>query len=336
MIKYVPSKVFYEKGILEYEQGRNLFDKYKNMGIDLNVIEKHHKIDELRDMPDEKFVEMKKYLILGIRKSLRLIPNNKSADYIVPFTSSGCMAMCTYCYLVCTFFKGSYLRIFVNREEIMESVKRKIKKEGVLKVYELGSNSDMVLENVITGNLKWAIEEFGKLDNAKVTFATKFDMVDDLLNIKHNGNTKIRISVNPEDIIKKVEIGTSSLEGRINAANKMYKSGYQVGINIAPIILVEDWKEKYTNLIKVLYDKLDENLKKELFFELIFMTYGYANDTINKASMPNVYDVFNKEIMKPKGRGKYCYKIDVREEAETYIKSLIKRYFPYAVISYCV
>ena len=202
---FIPEKILYEENILKYDLGKELYQKYKNMHIEMIPIDKHHDVEFIKKAPDEKFVEFKKYLVLGVRKSLRLTPNKLSADFIVPFTSSGCSAMCTYCYLVCNFFKGSYLRIFVNRDEIINSVKRKIKQVEEKKIYEIGSTSDMVLENTITGNLKWAIEQFGQLDNATCTFATKFSMIDDLLDANHNGNTQMRISVNPDYIIKKVE-----------------------------------------------------------------------------------------------------------------------------------
>ena len=64
----------------------------------------------------------------------------------------------------------------------------------------------MVLEDNITGNLKWATEEFGKLQNATATFATKFDVMYDLLKANHNGHTQMCISINPEEIIKKSRI----------------------------------------------------------------------------------------------------------------------------------
>ncbi|WDV45119.1 hypothetical protein PV797_16570 [Clostridiaceae bacterium M8S5] len=226
--------------------------------------------------------------------------------------------------------------MFVNRDEMMQSVKKKIKQVNQLKTYEIGSTSDMVLENTITGNLKWAIEQFGKLENAKCTFATKFSMVDDLLDANHNGNTQMRISVNPDFIIRKIEIGTSSLIDRINAANKMHRAGYKIGVNIAPIILLDNWQSMYKELFLLLANKLDEDLKNNLFFELIFMTFGYANMTINQAALKGVIDVFDKNIMRPKGRGKYCYHVDIREKASEYFKDMIHTYFPKATISYIV
>lgn len=336
MKQFIPKSVYYEEDVLNYETGKKLIEKYKEIDIPMNIIKSHNKIEELRIEPYENFTRLKKNLVLGVRKSIRLVPNKLSSDYIIPFTSSGCTAMCTYCYLVATFFHNSYLRIYVNRERIIEYVKKQIQKEGQHKVYELGSNSDMVLENTITGNLRWAIDEFGKLENATATFATKFSMVDDLLDAKHNGNTQMRISVNPKHIIRKIEIGTSNLESRIDAANKMFRAGYKLGVNLAPIILIDNWKELYVELIQELHDKLDIEMHDKIFFELIFMTYGLANHTINQASMPNVVDVFNKDIMRPKGRGKYCYRDDVRAEAEHIITEAIHNYFPDATISYIV
>lgn len=333
---FVPEKILYEKTILDYEFGRELFNKYKSMNIPIQEIENHHDVSFVKEAPDEEFTAIKKYLVLGVRKTLKLTPNNRSADFIVPFTSSGCSAMCTYCYLVCTFFKGSYLRIFVNRDEMINAVRKKAETLGIEKVYEIGSNSDMVLEDTITGNLRWAIEEMSQIKNVRLTFATKFSMVENILDANHRGKVQMRISVNPQEIIKKVEIGTSNLKDRILAANKMFEAGYTIGINVAPIILVENWEFLYRELFEFMSDNLIDKLKDKVFFELIFLTYGLANEKINKAAMPNVLDVFNRNIMQPKGRGKYCYKQHVHCNAQEYFKSLIDEFFPNASISYIV
>ena len=44
-------------------------------------------------------------------------------------------------------------------------------------------------------------------------------MVDDLLKLNHNKKVIIRMSVNPEEIINKVEFGTSRLKERVEAIN---------------------------------------------------------------------------------------------------------------------
>ncbi|WP_297632300.1 spore photoproduct lyase family protein [uncultured Clostridium sp.] len=336
MNEFIPQKVYYEEVVLEYKQGRELLEKYKEMNIETIEIRAHHKIDELRLLPYKEFIRVKKYLVLGKRKTINLTPNDKSSDYIVPFTSTGCSATCLYCYLVCNFENCSYLRIFVNRDEILNKIKKKIEKEGVHRVYELGCNSDMILENTITGNLKWAIEEFGKLYNATATFATKFHQVDELLNLKHNGNTQMRISVNPEEIIRKVEFGTSKLEERIIAANKMFKARYRVGLNIAPIILVSNFEKLYEGLFKTLSENLLEELKENVFIEVIFMTYGLANLQVNTQSMPRAVNLLDMNKMRLKSPKKYTYKSEFRNYGEKIIISYIKKYLPKATISYIV
>ena len=333
---FMPSKVYFEEAVKEYEQGRELLERYEKQNIPLIQIEAHHKIEELRQQPDKEFARMKKYLILGIRKTIKLTPNDKSADFIVPFTSSGCTALCLYCYLVCHFKTNSYLRVFLNRDEMMNKIKQTIIKTGEHKIYELGCNSDMVLENTITGNLRWAIEEFGKLENATATFATKFHMVDDLLKAKHNGHTQMRVSVNPIEIIRKVEFGTSSLIERIHAANKMFEAGYRVGLNIAPIILEDGWESIYEELFKQLAERLLPKLKEQLFIEIIFMTYGMPNFYINAASMPNAVDLLNKGKMRIKSPGKYTYRDEYRNAAKSILRAYIEQYLPEATISYIV
>lgn len=336
MRPFIPTRVYYEAGVLDYPQGKLLLDRYHDMEIPLTQITAHHKIEELHHLPNTEFTKMKKYLILGTRKTIQLTENDKSADYIVPFTSSGCSAMCLYCYLVCHFNKNSYLRVFMNRDQMLDKIKKMISKTGVPKVYELGSNSDMILENTITGNLRWAIESFGRLENATATFATKFDAVDDLLDIKHNGHTQMRISVNPDYIISHVEFGTSSLMERITAANKMYEAGYRIGINVAPVILLAGWQQMYEGLFQTLSEQLLPGLRQQLFIEVIFMTYGLTNHIINTESMPSAVSLLDKEVMRPKGPGKYCYKNEVRQPAQQYMEGLIKKYLPDAEISYIV
>ena len=98
----------------------------------------------------------------------------------------------------------------------------------------------MILENSITKNLVWTIENFKNCKKGKLTFPTKFDMVDDILDLNHKGKVTIRMSVNPDYIINRVEFGTSMLDDRINAINKLAEAGYHVGILIAPVIMVEN------------------------------------------------------------------------------------------------
>lgn len=273
-------------------------------------------------------------LILGIRKTIRLIPNRLSADYILPFTSSGCPALCVYCYLCCTFFTNSYLRVFVNREEIWRAVEREDARADREVLVEIGSNSDLLLEDAITGSLRWAIERFACLTRVKGTLATKFADVDRLLALDHRGRTRIRVSVNPASIVRRLELGTAPLERRLEAARLLHQAGYPVGINLAPVVLEQGWEHAYGQLLDRLEAELPASLKHTVFFEIIFMTYGMANRKLWAAALPRLPQPYDPEHMRPKGRGKYAYRPAVRDPAAAYFRRELTRRFPRAEISY--
>lgn len=323
---FIPSEILYEPNIINYELGKMLLEKYKD--IPKTIIENHNNIPSMRERKNIDFPKMKKALIIGIRKTHKYVENHKVSDYLVPYTSSGCTAMCLYCYLVCNYNKCAYLRLFVNREEMMDKIIKTANKSDKELTFEIGSNSDLILENTITNNLPWAIEKFAKNNKGYITFPTKFDMVDSLLNLKHNKRTIIRVSTNPEDIIRKIEFGTSSLNNRIEAINKLANSDYPIGILIAPVILIDGWENLYNELIIKLENQLSKKAKKEIFFEVILMTYSYIHRAINNEAFPNAINLYDSTLMTGRGKGKYCYKQDVRNYAEAKIKEMLQKHFP--------
>jgi spore photoproduct lyase len=203
-------------------------------------------------------------------------------------------------------------------------------------VFEIGSNSDLILEDTVTDTLSNTIEEFAKKGRGAITFPTKFGMSDKLLGLRHNGKVIFRMSLNPQELIKSVEIGTSPLFNRINALNSMCEAGYQVGILIAPVILVENWKALYAELLDILEAELTQKTKDSIFIEIIFMTYSYVQNAINNQAFPDSLKLYNKEIMTGRGRGKYCYKESYRLEAETFLRDEIDKRFKSARIIYVV
>lgn len=327
-------KIFYEPGVLEYELGKRLKKQYNSS--EWIEIESHNNIESLRKNPNTKFVTMKGYLVIGTRKTHAYRRNEKVSDFLVPYTSSGCTAKCLYCYLVCNYNKCAYLRLFVNREQMIEKLMKTAMKGERDLTFEIGSNSDLVLENTITQNLEWTIERFGKQEKGFITFPTKFSMVDSLLSLNHFGRTITRISVNPQKIVSDIEPGTSSLNNRIKAANKLCDAGYKTGLLIAPIVMIEGWKKLYLELLDQLNDNLSQKMKKDMFIEVIFMTYSYVHRAINSEAFPEAVELYDKSIMTGRGKGRYRYSNSVREEAEIFLRQEISKRFGEDKILYIV
>lgn len=318
-----PDKIYCEPEALGYELGRKLKEKYA--ALPWVEIGSHNNIPELRGKSNSEFAKMKRHLIIGVRKTHRYTENHKVSDYLVPYTSSGCSAMCLYCYLVCNYNKCSYLRVFVNREQMMDKLIKTANESDRPLTFEIGSNSDLLLENTVTGNLPWTIEHFAKSEKGFLTFPTKFDMTEPLLPLNHRGRIIIRMSVNPVPIIRTVEFGTSPLVARIRAINECCAAGYKVGLLVAPVILTGDYKTQYSSLFDTLAETLSDRVRREAVIEVIFMTYSFVHRAINAEVFPNAVTLYSKEMMTGRGKGRYSYRAQARDEAAEFIKSEIEK-----------
>lgn len=64
------------------------------------------------------------------------------------------------------------------------------------------------------------------------------------------------------------------------------------------------------------------------------MTYSYIHKMINIEAFPNAIDLYNKELMTVRGKGKYTYNQFVRQEGEIFFRNLMSKYFPNNEIIY--
>ena len=328
-------KIYYEKDVLKYPLGKYLFEKY-NKTEKIEILS-HNNIESLRKYENKDFTKLKKYLIIGTRKTHKYVENHKISDFLVPFTSSGCSAMCMYCYLVCNYNKCAYLRVFVNTKEILDKLIKFSNNSSKEYVFEIGSNSDLLLENLVTEDLHKNIEYFLKNTNKGIlTFPTKFDLIEPLLNISDKSRIIPRMSLNPSRIITNVEFKTSNLNNRLNAINKLVDAGYMPYILIAPVIITDNFKEDYENLILTMKENLSYKAKNNITFEIIFMTYSYIHRKINEAAFPNAIKLYSNELMTSRGIGKYHYKNEIKEEAKKYLVRLINKNFKNFTIRYIV
>lgn len=322
-MKMLFDEIYYELDSLSYPLGKILQNKYCN--IPWFSIDSHNNIPQFRKAENKEFTSLKRHLIIGVRKTHKYVENHKVSDYLVPYTSSGCSAMCLYCYLVCNYNKCSYLRLFVNREQMLDKLIKTSNLSDHPLTFEIGSNSDLLLENTITDNLVWTVERFAKEGKGYLTFPTKFHMVEPLLTLNHQGKTIFRMSVNPQEIIRRIELGTSDLESRIQAINSMCDAGYPVGLLIAPVIFLPDWKQHYSQLIDQLADQLNQNVKNSAFIEIIFMTYSFVQNAINTEAFPGAVTLYDKSLMTGRGRGKYCYRDSLRTEGEAFLREQLDK-----------
>ena len=94
---FKPKNIYYEKEIVNYQLGKELMEKYKD--TPKFEIENHNNIEEMRKKENKDFPEMKKNLIIGVRKTHKFVENHKTSDFLVPYTSSR-----MYCFMYVLLF----------------------------------------------------------------------------------------------------------------------------------------------------------------------------------------------------------------------------------------
>ena len=66
------------------------------------------------------------------------------------------------------------------------------------------------------------------------------------------------------------------------------------------------------------------------------MTYSYVHSAINTEAFPNAMNLYNKDLMMVRGRGRYMYKKEIREDGTHFFQEIMKKYFPENEIKYIV
>ena len=66
------------------------------------------------------------------------------------------------------------------------------------------------------------------------------------------------------------------------------------------------------------------------------MTYSFVHTKINEEAFPNAINLYNKELMTGRGKGKYMYKNEIRKEGEKFLREKMYKYFPDNKIEYVV
>lgn len=334
---FKPQRVIMEEKALEYKRGMQLLEEFKNQNIEVRIV-KGGRVSGIPGKTDqEMFFQGKNTLVVGVRKESDFQTCKPSAHYMLPLVS-GCAGMCEYCYLNTQLGKRPYIKLYVNVEEILERADKYIEeRKPDITIFEGAATSDPLPVERYGHGLSSAIEHFGRSKLGYFRFVTKFDEVDQLLQLKHNGHTTIRFTLNTHRVIKEYEHRVPGLVERIEASFKVSEMGYPIGFIIAPVFLYDGWKEEYSSLIDALGEKLGNY---DPSFEVITHRFTKrAKDQILK-TFPETELPMNEEERKFKygqfGYGKYVYRKEDIDEVKTFFKEKLSMYFKQENIKYII
>ncbi|KIC62248.1 spore photoproduct lyase family protein [Pseudarthrobacter phenanthrenivorans] len=294
-------RIYAQPAALELPRGREIAARWPDAEVVL--VDNHWNIPDLHgdetNVPRWSRIKTEA-LVLGVKKSLAVKPNGRSADFIAPSTANGCAMACAYCYVPRHKGYSNPVTVFANIDQIAGTLERHAARQGLklepnqcdpeLWVYDIGENSDCSVDALISDNVEELVGLFRELPNAKLSFATKF-VNPAMLAWDHGGHTRIRFSLMPAGLAKSIDIRTSPVAERMAAINDFVAAGYEVHVNFSPVIITDTWLADWEELLRRLDATLTPAAKAQLAAEVIFLTHNEQLHEVNLGWHPQAEDV---------------------------------------------
>src|SRR4051794_22195151 len=185
-------------------------------------------------------------VVVAPPSALKPQPIPPSADWRVDL-ARGCPSHCQYCYLAGSLQGPPVTRAHANLDDVLAGIGTHAGRGTVTSgttarghegtTFELSCYTDPRALEHLTGSLAKAIELVGtgRDGDPSLRFTTKFDAVDELIDLDHHGRTRMRVSVNSDEVARRFEGGTASMPARLVALRRMAEARYPVGLTVAPI-----------------------------------------------------------------------------------------------------
>ncbi len=339
---FLPQRVIFEKGALDYPLGKNLYHLFKEKGIlDITEVATNRiKAQIPGENLHDQYRHGKQTLVVGVKKSLKFQSCKPSAHYQLPLVS-GCMGQCEYCYLNTQLGDKPFIRVHVNVDEILEqAAKYTAERLPSITIFEGAATSDPVPVEPYTHSLAKCITYFGSQEHNRFRFVSKYNDIDSLIGLPHNGHTEIRFSLNTQRVIDSYEHLTASAKLRIAAASKLAASDYPIGFIIAPVFIYPNWQDEYYDLLLNLKAQLPSELKHPIIFEVITHRYTLRAKNRIEQIFPDTKLPMVEEERQFKygqfGYGKYIYPKEQMAEVKEFFKKSLEELFSHKNLKYII
>ena len=341
--------IYAEPEARDSDRGHQILTRFPE--AEVIEVRSHWQIPELHGNAGnvDRWVRVKsETLVLGVKKSLSARPNGRSADFIAPSSSNGCAMACAYCYVPRRKGYANPITVFTNIDKIVRYLRGHVARQGPKTtpdqvdphawVYDIGENSDCSVDAMISDNTTDLITLFRDLPTAKASFATKL-VNRDLLDLDPRGRTRIRFSLMPERDAKLLDIRTSSIDERIAAIDDFVAAGYEVHLNLSPVVLRAGGDRDWAELLARLDDELSPAVKDQAAAEVILLTHNEGLHEVNLGWHPRAEDVlWRPDIQQAKesenGMTNVRYRNAIKRAAVASVRDMINAHAPWLHVRY--
>lgn len=333
---WMPERVMFTPAALQEPWGQQILARMQSLNLPIEELPRN-RLTGLRGADDRATYDIAKRtlaIVTAPPSAFKLSPIPPSADWQFHI-AEGCPAHCQYCYLAGSLQGPPVIRVFANLPQILANLAA-YERPSNATTFEVSCYTDPLGIEHLTGSLAECIRYFGTRQDGYLRWVSKFDAVDNLLDLPHNGHTRCRVSVNAAPVAGRFEGGTASVTARLQALRRLALGGYPVGLVIAPIMLMSDWELHYARLFDSISEALDFDC--DLTFELISHRFTPGSKEVLQSWYPQTkldMDEAKRSAKRNKfGGTKYVYNGDTMKTMRRFFQQQITKRFPQARILY--
>lgn len=343
---WIPRRVLITPDALTWAEGRRIAERAAGLGAEITEL-KSNRLTGLRgETPRGEYVQAKTTLAVTVAGAgaRKLQPIPPSADWQF-HVAEGCPAHCQYCYLAGSLSGPPVTRVYANVPEILEGLRayagkgritsQSEERRGEGTTFEVSCYTDPLAIEHLTGSLAECIRFFAEWnEDVQLRWTTKFDNVESLLSIDHRRKTRARFSVSASGVSKNFEGGTATVTARLSALRRMAVAGYPVGLTIAPIMPVENWREQYSELFAAVAQAVSDVPELDLTAEMITHRFTPKSKLVQLGWYPkttlDLEESTRAKKMTKFGSAKFVYPKDVMSEMRNWFGNALRDYLPRA------
>lgn len=355
----MPKRVVFTADALNEPFGQAMYARISSLNLPIEIA-RNNRITGLRGADERETYRLAKNTLAIVNappSAFRLQPIPPSADWQMNL-AEGCPAHCQYCYLAGSLSGPPVVRAYANLPRMLahtatyagtyppnrtwQTPAHESATGDRPTTFEVSCYTDVLGIEHLTGSLAECIRYYGAQANAQLRFVTKYDYVDSLLGLPHNGQTRARFSLNADCIARRIEGGTASVEARLQAARKLALpqeqggGGYPIGLVIAPIMAIPDWREQYTALLDRIADVID--FPCDMNAEFISHRFTPGSKDVLLQWYPNTSldmdETTRSEKRNKFGGLKYVYRPQEMKEMKSFFYAEWQKRFPLAPVLY--
>ena len=344
-----PDRVLVTRAAREHARGREIAARAAALGAEVVELSGDRVVVPRTGDPRADYRAAKSTLAVTVASAAkrRLQPIPPSADWRFDL-AEGCHAHCQYCYLAGSLAGPPITRVYANTEEIFAGLADYVGRGAVTSAsqaragegttFEASCYADPLGVEHLTGSLAEAVRVFGAWEAAVgLRFTTKFSGVDPLIGLHHGGRVRVRMSVNAPALIR-FEGGADPLAARLHALGRLARDGYRVGLTVAPIQPVEDWRAEYAALFDLAARELADAPDLDLTAELITHRFTEKSRAVLQGWYPGTkldMDEANRSRKLTKFGGvKHVYPAALMREMRAELTRLLAERLPAARVLY--